>query len=52
MAKKYDPAGLLIGAGVLIGLGIGFLVNNIPAGLFIGLGCGLAAAAIVAIKAK
>jgi hypothetical protein len=41
MAKKRkDENGLLIPAGIMIGLGIGFMTGNIPAWLFIGLGSG------------
>ncbi|MAG44699.1 hypothetical protein CL633_02315 [bacterium] len=36
------PGSLFIPAGVLLGLGIGFLTGNIPAGLFIGIGAGFA----------
>ncbi len=39
--KKDDSTGLLIGGGVVLGMGVGFLIGNIPAGLFIGLGLGL-----------
>jgi hypothetical protein len=49
MAKKYDSAGLMIGGGVLIGLGVGFLINNIVAGLFIGIGCGLVGGALISM---
>ncbi len=35
-----SPGGLFIPAGVLAGLGFGFLYNEIVAGLFIGLGIG------------
>ena len=37
---KKSNAGLAIPAGIFIGMGIGFLFDNIPAGLFLGLGCG------------
>jgi hypothetical protein len=52
MATKYDEAGMAIAGGLLLGLGVGFLINNIVAGLFIGLGCGLLAGALLARKAK
>ena len=52
MAKKYDSAGLMIGGGLLIGLGIGFLINNIPSGLFLGLGCGLVGGALVSMRER
>ena len=38
--KQWSITGVAIPGGVLIGLGIGFLVGNIPAGLFLGLGGG------------
>jgi len=38
--KQWGITGVAIPGGVLIGLGIGFLVGNIPAGLFLGLGGG------------
>ncbi len=37
-----SPGGLFIPAGVLGGMGFGFLFNNLVAGLFIGLGVGFA----------
>lgn len=37
---KKDHAGLFIPAGLFLGLGVGFALNNIPAGLFVGLGFG------------
>jgi hypothetical protein len=50
--KKKELAGLLIPGGVLIGLGVDFLLGTMPAGLLIGLGCGFVAMfiAMVAIK--
>ena len=38
--KQWSITGVAIPAGTLIGLGVGFLINNIPGGLFIGLGGG------------
>ncbi len=40
LKKHWNITGVAIPAGVLIGLGVGFLINNIPAGLFLGLGGG------------
>ena len=45
MAKKkkndeFDSSGVLVPAGLLIGIGIGFLTWNIPAWTLIGLGVG------------
>ena len=46
--QGYDskPGGLFLPAGVLLGLGFGFLVENVPAGLLIGVGAGFAAFAL------
>jgi len=50
LRKEDDsPGGLFIPAGVLAGIGFGFLFNNLPAGLFIGLGFGFVAFAIYEI---
>ena len=38
--KCHEASGLFIPAGLLIGLGIGFVYGQIPAGLLIGLGAG------------
>ena len=38
--KHWNITGIAIPAGVLIGLGVGFLIDNIPAGIFLGLGGG------------
>jgi predicted histidine transporter YuiF (NhaC family) len=43
--KKVKGA-LFILAGLFIGFGIGFALNNIPAWMFVGLGVGFAAFAI------
>jgi hypothetical protein len=40
MKSKENPGGLFIPGGLLTGMGIGFLTDNVPAGLFIGLGLG------------
>jgi hypothetical protein len=45
--KKEDPTGVFIPAGLLIGIGIGFLVDQVPAGTLIGLGVGFLLMAIV-----
>ncbi|MCA9342808.1 hypothetical protein KC950_02220 [Candidatus Saccharibacteria bacterium] len=39
--KKDSPSGVLVPGGLLLGMGIGFLTDNLIAGLFIGLGSGL-----------
>ncbi|MFC1901470.1 hypothetical protein ACFLX3_00875 [Chloroflexota bacterium] len=38
--KQWGITGVAIPAGALIGMGIGFLIDNIAAGLFLGLGGG------------
>ena len=38
--KRKGVTGLAIPAGLLIGMGVGFLVDNVVAGVFLGLGCG------------
>jgi F0F1-type ATP synthase assembly protein I len=38
--KQWNITGVAIPGGVLIGLGVGFLIDNIVAGLFLGLGGG------------
>ena len=38
--KQWGIAGVAIPGGLFIGLGIGFLIDNITGGLFIGLGSG------------
>ncbi len=57
MSKKSkkvnnDEGALFIPAGVLSGIGFGFLYNNLLAGLFIGLGFGFFIFAIVEIFLK
>lgn len=44
--KKKEKGAIFIPAGLFLGFGIGFAVNNIPAGFFIGFGAGFAAYAI------
>jgi len=50
--KKSSPGALFIPAGMFMGFGIGFAVNNIPAGMFIGFGAGFLAWAIYEISHK
>ncbi len=38
--KRKGLSGLILVGCLFIGMGVGFLVNNIPVGLFIGLGVG------------
>ena len=44
--KKKSYAGLLILGGLLVGMGIGFITNQLISGMFIGLGVGFVAAFI------
>jgi hypothetical protein len=44
--QKEDRSGLFIPAGIFLGLGFGFLYNNLVAGLFIGLGAGFVLTAV------
>ena len=48
--KKKGISGVAIPAGLFIGMGVGFLINNITAGLFLGLGCGFLGMLILRIK--
>jgi len=49
-SKNIDnPGGLFIPAGVLLGMGVGFLTEELVAGLFIGLGLGFTLFALTAI---
>jgi hypothetical protein len=48
--KHKGVSGVAIPAGLFIGLGVGFLVNNVPAGIFIGLGGGFLIMLIVRAK--
>ncbi len=38
--KRGDISGLAIPAGLFVGMGVGFLIDELVAGLFIGLGAG------------
>ncbi|HJX06063.1 MAG TPA: hypothetical protein VJ461_05090 [Candidatus Nanoarchaeia archaeon] len=46
---RKNSGALFIPAGIFIGMGWGFLVENIPGGLFLGLGFGFVAFAITTI---
>ena len=50
--KGKDMGGLFIPAGLFIGMGFGFIYNNLIAGLFIGLGAGFAAFGLSALIFK
>ncbi len=45
--KNKGVSGLFIPAGIFIGMGIGFVTDELVAGLFIGLGVGFVAMGIV-----
>lgn len=49
---KNSPSGALVPAGLLIGMGVGFLINQLVAGLFIGLGVGILAMTIAEFVVK
>ena len=40
MKKHWGIAGVAVPGGLLLGMGIGFLIGNVPAGMFMGLGGG------------
>ncbi len=50
--KREDAAGILIPAGLLIGIGMGFVYENVPAGTLIGLGLGFLGMAIIQLMRK
>lgn len=51
--QEEDSHGaLFIPAGILTGIGVGFLVGNLPAGTMIGLGLGFLVFAIISVVKK
>jgi hypothetical protein len=48
-SKRRDLAGILIPAGLFIGMGVGFATDNLVSGMFIGLGTGFFLFALVYI---
>ncbi len=48
--KNKGISGMAVPAGVLIGLGVDFLLDSMPAGLFIGLGCGFLITMVIRLK--
>lgn len=50
--KRDEMGGLFIPAGLLLGMGLGFLFNQLVAGLFIGLGLGFLLFAITSLIKK
>ncbi len=51
-SKKNDAAGIFVPAGLLIGMGVGFLLGNLVAWLFLGLGLGFLTMALIKLKKK
>lgn len=47
--RRQESGALFIPAGIFLGLGFGFLYNNLVAGLFIGMGVGFILFAITAL---
>jgi polyferredoxin len=47
--RKEESGALFIPAGIFLGLGFGFLYNDLVAGLFIGMGVGFILFAITAL---
>ena len=50
--QRKDAAGLAIPAGLLIGLGIGFIVGQIVGGVLVGLGLGFLLLMIIKLVKK
>ncbi len=50
--KKNRLGGLFIPAGLFLGMGFGFLIDNFVAGLFLGLGLGFVGMIIYHIRKK
>lgn len=50
--KTQKNGALFIPAGIFIGFGVGFLINNVPAGMFLGMGLGFLGFAITLIMKK
>ena len=50
--KRKTYGGMLIPAGILIGMGVGWLMDYMVAGLFIGLGVGFAGFALIMVLVK
>ena len=49
-SKKEDYSGLFIPAGLFIGMGTGFIIDELVGGLFVGLGIGFLLMAITKLK--
>lgn len=49
---RYARGGLFIPAGIFLGMGVGFLIDNLVGGMFVGFGVGFLAFAITAVAIK
>ena len=50
--KKHQPYGFIIPAGILIGLGVGILVNQVGSGFLVGLGLGFLGSGLLPLTRK
>lgn len=50
--RRQQPGRLFIPGGVILGMGVGFAVHNVAAGMFIGLGLGFILFAITMLLKK
>lgn len=50
--KKHDSAALFIPAGVILGVGVGLMLEQVASGAMIGLGLGFLAYAIISVMKK
>lgn len=50
--SQENKSALFIPAGLLLGIGCGFMFNNVVAGLFIGLGAGMVVFAVLTFMKK
>ena len=50
--EKNAASGLAIPAGIFVGMGFGFLLDQLVAGLFLGMGCGFLLASLFELFKK
>lgn len=50
--KKHQPYGFIIPAGILIGLGVGMLVDHVASGFLVGLGLGFLGSGLLPLVRK
>jgi hypothetical protein len=50
--KKENPEMMFIPGGILFGMGLGFLFDNLVAYMFMGLGAGFVLAAIISLMKR